>query len=180
MLDKEWSCRAIPKSFPFSPHGPFLCSLVSRNYWPAVEKCSFTLVPRVAMKEMGASTTTCTFIWGAELPLTPAVWHKGPGAQQGHRASPGLPPSAEANKWTKARIFSPLCLNTKVRPKEGAASSSLSPLSHSLVPLRAMLHPFPLSDSKDLCWDFRSHYSLPQSMALAHLPFGFGSCHQNF
>lgn len=105
MLDKEWSCRAIPKPSPFSLHGPFLRLLVSRNYWPAVEKCGFALVPIAAMKEAGASASTCAFIQGEELPLTPAVWHKGPRARWGARPlarPPSLPPSfgwgKQANK----------------------------------------------------------------------------------
>jgi len=81
MLDKEWSCRAIPKPSPFSLCGPFPCSLVSRNYRPAAEKCGSTLVPSAAMKAAGAPASTRAFSRGAELPRTPAAWHKGPRAQ---------------------------------------------------------------------------------------------------
>lgn len=91
MLDKEWSCRAIPKPSPFSLRGPFLRSLVSRNYWPAVEKCGFALVPSTAMKEAEASASPCAFRRGEELPLTPAVCHKGPAARRRTRPLTGLP-----------------------------------------------------------------------------------------
>lgn len=71
--------------------------LVSRNYRPAVGKCGFALVPSIAMKEAGASASSCAFIWGEELPITPAVPHKGRGAKQG-LSSRSLPPSFS---WAK-------------------------------------------------------------------------------
>lgn len=57
--------------------------LVSRNYWPADGKCGFALVPSTAVKEAGALASSCAFIWREELPITPAVSHKGCRARQG-------------------------------------------------------------------------------------------------
>lgn len=154
MLDKEWSCRAIPKPSPFVPHGPFLRSLVSRNYWPAVEKCGFALVPSMAMKEVGASASTCAFIREEELPLTPAVWHKGPrvwwGAQPLARP-PSLPQLRQTSKQ-KQGFSLPSASIWMSGSKQEAASSPLPPLSRSPVPLRAVQcgqssHP---SENKDL------------------------------
>lgn len=147
MLDKEWSCRAIPKPSPFWLHGPFLRSLVSRNYWPAVEKCGFTLVPSMAMKEVGASTSTCTFILGEELPLTPAVWHKSPGAWQEAQPlsqPPSLPPSLSWGKGNKSRdSLSPLLQYPCQGQGGGYEQSSFTslPLSHLGCAMCAVLSP---------------------------------------
>lgn len=172
MLDKERSCRAIPKPSPFSLRGPFLRSLVSRNYWPAVEKCGSALVPSAAMKEAEASASPCAFRRGEELPLTPAVCHKGPTARRGTRPLT-RPPSAEADKRTKAGAFSPLCLNTDVGAKEKAASSPLAPISRSPVPLGAVLRWAVLPPLRQERFVLGLQVRSLAATALAFVPFTF-------
>lgn len=71
------------------------------------------------------------FTRGQELPLTPAVCHKGPEPGRGHGQPPSFPPSLSWGKGNKSGDFVSPLLNTNVRAEEEAVSSPLSPLSHS-------------------------------------------------
>lgn len=129
-----------------------------------------------------ASASTCAFIRGAELPLTPAVWHKGPRAWWGARPltpfPPFLPPSLRLRQTSEQKQG--LSLPSASTPMSGPRRGQQAPLLHlspALPPslLRTMLRgqsSLP-SDQKHSCWDFRSDRLVPQPTALAQLPFTF-------
>lgn len=110
--------------------------LVPRNYWPAVEKCSFALVPSVSVKEAGAPASSGAFTRGQELPPAPAVCAtKGPARGRGHGL--GLPPPSAEAKGTKRG----LCLPSPQYQCQGqAGGSELSTVT-----------PLPLSGPSQLC-----------------------------
>lgn len=124
------------------------------------------------MKEAEASASTCAFIRGEELPLTPAAWHKGPRARRGARPlhrPPSLSSSLPQLRQTSEQKQG-LSLPSASIPTSGPRRRQRALLFHLFpVPLGAVLrgHSSLPSDKKDLCWDFSSDRSQPQSMAFS-------------